>query len=510
MANNELSILIRAVDEMSGTLKKAEGNLQKFTSTTERQSKKTQDAFEGSTTALLALGNIASTVDNIFSSYTNIQLRLENATLRVTNSHERLADAQTKLNRLIRDGKANADEMADAQLGVERATRGVEISENNLARANNMVIGTYINIGVQTVTLLASLPKLIATIRSLEVATLALNAALAVITISVGLIVTILNQSKKAIEDVNTAIQILSDKGKTNIQLVIDTQRKLSDEVGRTRDAVKETYDIISGAVKNKSQAELDLTFKLKDKELDLAKTRLKGSDDDIAKKQEQVDAIRSQLDVMEAQRNAELAYVDTLRVKNQQILPEQQETEKLFQMPYKSQLNYLESSFTPALNKIRQEQLLADTEARDTALLMQETDNNKLDRLLKEREEKVRQHAKNIKAIIYSLTGRSSLFIIEELLGLNKSGSKKGNSVTTSNNNDTGTIYLNDFIMRPNGKIVKTNPNDTIIGTQNPDGIGNAKGVTYNFYIDKIQGIDSKDIMEAFQRELSKKISLG
>jgi len=64
-------------------------------------------------------------------------------------------------------------------------------------------------------------------------------------------------------------------------------------------------------------------------------------------------------------------------------------------------------------------------------------------------------------------------------------------------------TIYLNDFILSK-GKLMQFNPNDTIIGTKN------GMGVTNNIYIDTIQGADPTDMLEAFQRELSKKVSLG
>lgn len=64
----------------------------------------------------------------------------------------------------------------------------------------------------------------------------------------------------------------------------------------------------------------------------------------------------------------------------------------------------------------------------------------------------------------------------------------------------------VNDFILTPSGEVLKPHPNDTIIGTKNPGAMGN----TFIFNIDRIQGTDPDDMMEAFQRELNKKISFS
>ena|SRR3990167_2507275 len=116
-----------------------------------------ENTVQTSTRTLLALGNVASSVDSIMSSYTNTQIRVENAELRVI-------EARQDLNKLTREGKTGTEEY-------ESAVRRLEIAENNLERANNAVVGTYINMGVQILTLSTSLPGAIEGVKGLAMAT---------------------------------------------------------------------------------------------------------------------------------------------------------------------------------------------------------------------------------------------------------------------------------------------------------------------------------------------------
>lgn len=68
------------------------------------------------------------------------------------------------------------------------------------------------------------------------------------------------------------------------------------------------------------------------------------------------------------------------------------------------------------------------------------------------------------------------------------------------------GTKRVNDAIITKKGDIVETSPQDTIIATKTPGGMGN----NFVFNIEKIQGTDPEEMMVAFQRELNKKISLA
>lgn len=213
---NEVEIVLTFRDEATGKINKVSGTINKFSDNTKKATKEVTSSWEQSAKSLIALGNVAQSVDNIFSSYQNMQLRLENAQERVNGATDRLADAQRKLNdvmsagnrdsitlskaqlnldkaqadlnRMVADGitggwayreaqikvqeaqadlsdaqglgKKRADELTAAQQAVENASRSLTIAQNNQQRANNAVVGTYISIGVQSLTLLASLPTL--------------------------------------------------------------------------------------------------------------------------------------------------------------------------------------------------------------------------------------------------------------------------------------------------------------------------------------------------------------
>lgn len=161
MADEQINILIKAVDEATAAINNVNKNIQNFSKESKKQTESLGQSFTKLQGDLLVLGNAAASVDRIFSSYTNLQLRLENATERVTGAQERLADAQKTLTRLQQDGEASAEDLEDAQLAVDRATRGLTVSQNNLAKAQGAVVGTYINMGIQSLVLLGSIPSLI-------------------------------------------------------------------------------------------------------------------------------------------------------------------------------------------------------------------------------------------------------------------------------------------------------------------------------------------------------------
>lgn len=62
----------------------------------------------------------------------------------------------------------------------------------------------------------------------------------------------------------------------------------------------------------------------------------------------------------------------------------------------------------------------------------------------------------------------------------------------------------VGDAIIRPNGDIIKTHPNDTLIATQNPGGMG---GITIN--IESVNGLDPDMVAEALQSKLKNVISI-
>jgi len=95
---------------------------------------------------------------------------------------------------------------------------------------------------------------------------------------------------------------------------------------------------------------------------------------------------------------------------------------------------------------------------------------------------------------------------IVSKVLGLgNLKSSQSGNKLKVTDPGDDDVIHLNDFMIRSNGKIIKPHPDDTIMGFKG----GMPGGPTFIFNIDQISGTDPEDMMEAFQRELNKKIRI-
>ena len=166
----EVQILISAIDNMSVTLKKIEATLGQTQASVEKQTDATTKTFDKQMGSLLVLGDAANKVDNIFTSYQNLQLRLENASERVANAQDRLIKAQQNLREVTKKAGATAEDYADAQRQVEMASRSLQISQNNQARMNNMVIGTYINMSIQAISLSASLGTVKVAIMGLTVA----------------------------------------------------------------------------------------------------------------------------------------------------------------------------------------------------------------------------------------------------------------------------------------------------------------------------------------------------
>lgn len=161
MADATIEILIQAVDEMSATLKKIEGNMEDFSKESKKQSESISQGFNRTTGNLIALGNAAGAVDNIFSSYQNQQIRVENASERLANAQDRLRDANYNLNKIMNNSESTAEDLAHAQDQVTSATRGLTIAQNNMQRVQGQVLGTMINIGVQTISLIGSIPQLV-------------------------------------------------------------------------------------------------------------------------------------------------------------------------------------------------------------------------------------------------------------------------------------------------------------------------------------------------------------
>src|SRR3990167_10412754 len=196
MAESEISILIRAVDDATRTLNNVRGGLEdldKGTKSLNKTQESSNKTFQESTNSLIAVGNAVSTVDNIVSSYQNLQIRTENAELRLIESRQSLQEqtqklngAQVEYNQAVRKYGENSSQAQEAaaklrqeNLNMETAVRRLEIAQNNLARAQNAVFGSMLNIGVQSLGLIATLPTLIGGIQKMAVAMGILNLSMA-------------------------------------------------------------------------------------------------------------------------------------------------------------------------------------------------------------------------------------------------------------------------------------------------------------------------------------------
>ena len=74
-------------------------------------------------------------------------------------------------------------------------------------------------------------------------------------------------------------------------------------------------------------------------------------------------------------------------------------------------------------------------------------------------------------------------------------------------------TETVGDAIIRPNGDVIKTHPDDTLLAMKNFDGKElngeNITNIYYNITIDKAIGLDPTDLSEALSNELNNKVSL-
>jgi len=110
--------------------------------------------------------------------------------------------------------------------------------------------------------------------------------------------------------------------------------------------------------------------------------------------------------------------------------------------------------------------------------------------------------------ATAYKKAARQSNLVFEEKESKIPSifqfgGAFSGKSILNAIKNVFGKkSSVDDAIIRPNGDIIETNPNDTIFATQSPESMG---GIT--IYIDKVQGVDADEISDMLARRLALEI---
>ena len=370
MADAEIEILIKAVDQMSGTLNSIEGTLEKTQKNIQKTTDNTSRSFDKQMGSLLVLGQAAGTVEHIQSSYVNLQLRLENASERVANAQDRLRKAQYNLSKVQKNTSATAEDLAEANQDVESATRSLTISQNNLARAHNQVMGTYINIGVQVISLTRQMPLLIAEVRSLTIESLAFAATpLWGTLIAIGLVVTAVtltvNAQKKAFEEVTAA----EENYKASTEALKSVQKSMTDEIGKTESALINLNERYASFAGYQSQTEKELIA-----QRDQLIVKQKQYQEKIGYSggrtvfDVEIDKIQNQIDLETAKRTARQSTFD-LETTNMSIMAgKYAEQEAYMKMPFEKQLEYFKTTyhteFLAELDKINAELLAKERSA--------------------------------------------------------------------------------------------------------------------------------------------------
>lgn len=395
---NEIQILITAVDNMSAVMTKVEANLDKSNKAIQKQSEATSKGFQEQTGNLLILGQAVNSADRIWSSYQNMQLRIENATERVTGAQDRLADAQYELNKLMKSGVASAEDLQNAQRKVESASRGLTIAQNNLQRAQNKVFGTYVSMGLQAVTLIASFGKVKLAIIAMTKASWAfiaspLGVVLAAIAVAVGIGLWLWNDYKKkeeavtiateelniandnliiaqesvvnAVKEVESAEKDLKEGEKELLKVqeeLLELQKDLTDETDNWAEALKETDDFMRGIITTHSKEENKLLLQIEKKRHEINVSKLAGDTEEAIKiKEDELSALELQHQVqfedVRALAEAELAITENKTREKYGIEKESTEaTEALYKTGYANVGVFLEEIFYPKLQVMWEE----------------------------------------------------------------------------------------------------------------------------------------------------------
>jgi len=208
----------KEIDKFSESSRKMNDDIKR---TTKEGFNEQIESIKKNTDSLIAMGNIAGSVDRIMDSYANLQLRIENAELRVI-------DARSNLNKLTEEGKQGTEEY-------EAATRRLQIAENGLERTNNAVVGTYINMSVQILTLATSLPKaisgvygMVTAVKALDITTKAflMTSGIGLVILATSMIIPSLKKTEEqvdsnteAINQYNLELNKIPKEISTNIEL---------------------------------------------------------------------------------------------------------------------------------------------------------------------------------------------------------------------------------------------------------------------------------------------------
>lgn len=501
---NEIQILIRAIDEVTGTIKKIESNLENMNKSVKKQTEETSKAFDKQMGSLLVLGNAANSVDRIFSNYQNLQLRLENSTERVANAQDRLRKAEYNLKKVQKDVTASAEDLAEANADVDSATRSLTISQNNLERANNQVLGTYIQISLESLNLIKSLPILINSFKTLGIAfaTLAVT-PLGISLIALGGTIAVLT---KLTGDNKTEVEETYNNYKRFDEIIaeLDNLKKLegdlkysTEEWGRAISTVSNKYAMLIGGTSEQEARDL-LGIAEQQEAVNKAKldmTKMQGytglmwdvekqkAEETLTNEQNKLDVLQGKYDTQYTSRRNVL---ESLAKLEETIASSQQEKQK--------QINEFWSiSFDEQKKRImgfHDEVISAFDEEKTRVVVLNDELKKFIDKL---------DIAENKLKTISTMPSFGG--------GIGAPGVMTGKGTSSSNpplkTTPFPTKKVNDFILRPNGELIETAPDDTIFGTRN--GIGKSVNVS----IGNIYGIDATEISRLIAQELGAKLSL-
>lgn len=484
MAEEKIQILIEAVDEATAVLRKIEDQVTNSGKAIVRSQEQTKKSFEVSTESLLAVGNAAESVDRIFSSYENLQLRLENASERVANAQDRLRDAQYKLHKTQQDASASAEDVANAQQNVEAASRGLTISQNNLARANNAAIGTYISMGVGIVELSVSIGKFITWINAARKAEELGNIVRAIglallnpIALALGLAAAaagIYALKQMQATDASTKFNESQGATKTSVDSTTDALRAQKDAIDALSGKADEALSVQSPEEVAAAQKIHDQKAKIRDLELNQIRS---GKTKEVEASANAISSEKALLANM--QKDFDLRYTqDRALQKEQKDLIEKDASvhySNLGQISYDSHA-YMEkviTDFRIAVNN--QYQQVIDKQAAIASF------NN-----------------------VYSGKGSANPFTGGAIMSTNKPYNAGNDVIAKLGLTPKGKIT--DGIVKSDGSFIQTDPSDTIMAMKDPGRMGGGMTIIIE---GNIYGTNPDEMASALYDKIRRKISV-
>lgn len=144
-----------------------------------------------------------------------------------------LKDIQLSSSDMLRESN---QKRIDSQNEIVRATRGLEIAQNNLERANNAVTGTYINMGMQSLGIISSLQMLSVQADIAKNSVVGLGGAIGTSTAGTVLgglgLVGLIGGMIIALKAIDTAVQ----------QKELEDLRKKTEELGNVADTTRQKW----------------------------------------------------------------------------------------------------------------------------------------------------------------------------------------------------------------------------------------------------------------------------